>query len=192
MIDVTELRSGIVFEDANTGVGPWMVIKYEHVKMGRGSATIKVKIKNLKSGTIIEKSYTNGARMQDVTLEKRKGQFLYKDTSGFVFMDPGTYEEFSVREDLIGDQGKFLKEGTEVDLKFYQDEPISIVLPLKMNFTITDTDPGVKGNTVSNVYKEATIDTGAKIKVPLFVNAGEEVVVNTDTGEYVERTRGGK
>lgn len=192
MIDVTELRQGIVFEDANTGAGPWMVIKYEHVKMGRGSATIKVKIKNLKSGTIIEKSYTNGARMQDVTLEKRRGQYLYKDESGFVFMEPTSYEQFSVRTDLIGEQGKFLKEGTEVDLKFYQDEPISIVLPLKMNFTITDTDPGVKGNTVSNVYKEATIDTGAKIKVPLFVNEGESVVVNTDTGEYVERTRGGK
>ncbi len=189
MIEVTELRQGIVFEDANTGPGPWMVLKYEHVKMGRGSATIKVKIKNLKSGTLIEKSYTNGARMQDVILDKRRGQYLYKDETGFVFMDPATYEQFSVREDLVGEQGQFLKEGTEVDLKFYQDEPISIVLPLKMNFTITDTDPGVKGNTVSNVYKEATIDTGAKIRVPLFVNEGEEVVVNTDTGEYVERAK---
>lgn len=189
MIDVTELRAGTVFEDANTGPGPWIVLRYEHVKMGRGSATIKVKIKNLKSGTLIEKSYTNGARMQDVILEKRKGQYLYKDESGYVFMDPDTYEQFGVKDDLVSEAGKFLKEGTEVDMKFYQDEPISIVLPLKMNFVVTDTDPGVKGNTVSNVYKEATIDTGAKIKVPLFINEGELVVVNTDTGEYVERVK---
>ena len=189
MIEVTQLRAGTVYEDANTGVGPWMVLKYEHVKMGRGSATIKVKIKNLKTGTLIEKSYTNGARMQDVTLTKRQGQYLYKDGDEFIFMDPETYEQFNVKEDLIGDQSKFLKEGTQIDLKFYNEEPISIALPLKMTFTVVETDPGVRGNTVSNVFKDATIDTGAKVKVPLFVEEGERIVVNTDTGEYVERAK---
>ena len=189
MIDVTQLRQGVVYEDVNTGVGPWVVLKYEHVKMGRGSAKIKVKIKNLKTGTIIEKAYINGARVQDVSLDKRRGQFLYRDGEGYIFMDPTTYEQFSVSADLVGDYGQFLKEGTEVDLKFFQDDPISITLPLKMKFTVTGTEPGVKGNTVSNVYKDAIIDTGAKIKIPLFVDEGEEVVVNTETGEYVERAK---
>jgi len=186
MLEVTQLRAGTVFEDLGA---PWVVMKYEHVKMGRGSATIRVKIKNLMTGTTVEKSFTNGARVQDVDLEKKRGQYLYKDASGFVFMDPGTYEQFTVAVDLVGEQGKFLKEGTEVDLKFYGDKPLSIALPLKMKFKITETEPGFKGNSVTNLYKDAIIDTSARVKVPLFVEEGEEVIVNTETGEYVERAK---
>lgn len=186
MLEVTQLRAGTVFEEAGS---PWVVMRYEHVKMGRGSATIKVKIKNLKTGTIVEKGFTNGARVQDINLEKRQGQFLYKDQGNYSFMDPVSFEQFEVPADLIGEQGDFLQEGTKVDLKFYEGQPLSIVLPLKMTFLVTDTDPGVKGNTVSNVFKDATIDTGAKIKVPLFIEIGTKVVVNTDTGEYVERAK---
>lgn len=186
MLEVTQLRAGTVFEDLGV---PWVVLKYEHVKMGRGSATIRVKIKNLKTGSTLEKSFINGSRVQDVNLEKRQGQFLYKDNSGYVFMDPGTYEQFSVAVDLVGEPGKFLKEGTEVDLKFYGDEPLSIALPLKMKFKVTETEPGFKGNSVTNLYKEATIETGAKVKIPLFVEEGEEVVINTETEEYVERAK---
>lgn len=186
MLEVTQLRAGTVFEDLGM---PWVVLKYEHVKMGRGSATIRVKIKNLKTGSTLEKSFTNGARVQDVNLEKRQGQYLYKDVSGFVFMDPETYEQFSIMEDLVGDQGKFLKEGTEVDLKFYGDEPLSIALPLKMKFKVTETEPGFKGNSVTNLYKDAVIETGAHVKIPLFVEEGEEIIINTDTGDYVERAK---
>lgn len=184
MIEVTHLRAGTVFEDNGY---PWVVIKYEHVKMGRGSATIKVKIKNLKTGTTVERAFVNGSRVQDIILEKRRGQFLYQDDSGFVFMEPTTYEQFSISADLIADYSKFLKEGTEVDLKFYGDEALSIALPLKMKFKVTETEPGFKGNTVSNIYKDATIETGARIKVPMFIEEGEEVIINTDTGDYVER-----
>ncbi|MCL4389815.1 MAG: elongation factor P [Patescibacteria group bacterium] len=191
MINVTDLRAGIVFEDPSTGSGhgPWVVLKYEHVKMGRGTATIKVKIRNLLSGATIEKAFINGARVQDVNLEKRKAQYLYQDASGYVFMDPVSYEQFPVDGSLVGDYGKFLKEGTEVDLKFYNDKAISIALPLKMKFMVTDTEPGFKGNSVTNIYKEAQIETGAKIKVPLFVETGQEVLVNTETGDYVERVK---
>lgn len=189
MIGVTELRNGTVYEDPNTGAGIWLVMKYDHVKMGRGTATIKVKIKNLKTGATIEKAYINGAHVQDVNLEKRRGQYLYHDAEGFVFMDPTTYEQFTVSDDLVGNQGQFLKEGTEVDLKFFGTDAISIALPLKMKFKITDTEPGFKGNTVSNIYKDAEIETGAKIKVPMFINLGEEVVVNTNSGDYVERVK---
>lgn len=186
MIEVTQLRAGTVFEENNF---PWVVLRYEHVKMGRGTATIRVKIKNLKTGATLEKSYINGARVQDVILDKRRGQYLYQDATGFVFMDPVTYEQFAVAADLVGEQGKFLKEGTEVDLKFYGDEPLSIALPLKMKFKVTETEPGFKGNSVTNLYKDAVIETGAHVKIPLFVNEGEEIVINTDTGDYVERAK---
>lgn len=191
MLEVTQLRAGTVFEDPSTssGLGPWVVLKYEHVKMGRGSATIRVKIKNLKTGTTVEKSFTNGARVQDVILEKKQGQYLYRAGTTLTFMDPATYEQFEVEEDLIGDQCKFLKEGTEVDLKFYENEPLSVILPLKMKFKVTETEPGFKGNSVTNLYKDAIIETGAHIKIPLFVEEGEEIVVNTDSGEYVERAK---
>ncbi len=189
MLEVTQLRAGTVYDDANTGVGPWMVLKYEHIKMGRGSATIRVKIKNLKTGTTVEKSYTNGARVQEVNLETRHAQFLYRQGQTLSFMDPESYEQFEINEDLVGEQGKFLKEGTEVDLKFYDDEALSVALPLKMKFKITQTEPGFKGNSVTNLYKDAVLETGAHLKIPLFVEEGEEIVVNTETGEYVERAK---
>ncbi len=197
MLEVTQLRAGTVFEDPSThslgsgqaGSGPWVVLKYEHIKMGRGSATIRVKIKNLRTGSVLEKSFINGARVQEVNLEKKRGQYLYQDGSGYVFMDPETYEQFSVAADLVGEQGRFLKEGTEVDLKFYGSESLSVELPLKMKFKISETEPGFKGNSVTNLYKDAVIETGAHVKIPLFVNQGEEVVINTETGEYVERVK---
>ena len=104
-------------------------------------------------------------------------------------MEPATYEQFEIPKEIVGDAAKFLKEGTEADLKLYEDQALSVALPLKMKFEITDTEPGYKGNSVTNIYKEATIETGAKIKVPMFINIGEQVLVNTDTGEYVERAK---
>ncbi|MCL4397450.1 elongation factor P [Patescibacteria group bacterium] len=189
MIGVTELRSGTVFEDPLVGNGPWVVLKYEHVKMGRGTATIKVKIRNLKTGTTIEKAFINGARVSEVILEKKRGQYLYRDGANLVFMEPSTYEQFETPQDLVGEAAKFLKEGTEVDLKMYEGQALSVSLPLKMKFEITDTEPGYKGNSVTNIYKDAVLETGARIKVPMFVNQGEMVVVNTDSGEYVERAK---
>lgn len=180
------MRAGTVFEDLGA---PWVVLKYEHVKMGRGSATIRVKIRNLKTGTTVEKSFTNGARVQDIILEKKKGQYLYKEGERLVFMEPASFEQFEIEESLVGDGAKFLKEGTEVDLKLYEGKPLSVILPLKMKFKITGADPGYKGNSVTNLYKDAVIETGARLKVPLFVEEGEEIIVNTETGEYVERAK---
>ncbi len=189
MLEVTQLRAGTVFDDPSTGSGPWCVIKYEHVKMGRGSATIKLKVKSLKSKVTKVVSFTNGARVQDVNLEARSAQYLFRQGTTLTFMDPVSYEQFEVSEDLVGEQGKFLKEGTEVDLKFYGDEPLSISLPLKLKFKVTETEPGFKGNSVTNLYKDAVIETGAHLKIPLFVEEGEEIIVNTETGEYVERAK---
>ncbi len=186
MLDVTQLRYGTVFEENGA---PWIVLKYEHTKMGRGTANIKVKARNLKTGTTVDKTYINGARVQDISLQKRRGQYLYSDGANLVFMDPASYEQFIFSKDLVSEQEKFLKEGTEVDLKFYNDQALSLALPLKMKFKITETDPGFKGNSVSNIFKDAVIETGAHVKVPLFVEEGEYIIVNTDTGEYVERAK---
>lgn len=191
MIDVTSLRAGTVFEDPSTssGQGLWLVLKYEHVKMGRGTANIKLKVKSLKSKVTKDMTFLNGARVQEVSLTKRRGQYLYRDKESFVFMDPVTFGQFTISQDTVGDQAKFLKEGTEVDLKFYKQEPLSVTLPLKMNFKVTETEPGFKGNSVTNISKDAVIETGAKIKVPLFVDVGDQVVINTETGEYVQRAK---
>ncbi len=186
MIEVTQLRAGTVFEDNSS---PWLVMKYEHVKMGRGTANIKLKVKNLKSKVTTERTFINGARVREVVLEKKTGQFIYKNGDKLVFMAPATYEQFEVAGDLLGETAKFLKEGIEVDLKLYEGQALSAALPLKMKFQVTDTEPGFKGNSVTNIYKDAIIETGAKIKIPLFVNQGEFVIVNTETGEYVERAK---
>ncbi|MBI3559204.1 elongation factor P [Candidatus Gottesmanbacteria bacterium] len=186
MIEVTQLRAGTVFEENNQ---PWMVLKYEHVKMGRGTATIKLKVKSLKSKVTTERTFISGARVQEVNLEKKKGQFLYKTGENLVFMDPVSYEQFVIAENIIGDQAKFLKEEAEVDLKLYEGQTLSVVLPLKMKFKITDTEPGFKGNSVTNIYKDAVLETGAHIKIPLFVENNEFIIVNTETGEYVERAK---
>ncbi len=186
MVEVTQLRAGTVFEFEGA---PYAVLRYEHVKMGRGTATIKVKIRNLKSGATIEKAFINGARVQDIFLEKRKATYLYKQGDRQIFMDTDTYEQFEVPQDLIGEQAKFLKEGMEVTVQLYENHALSVLLPLKVIFRIEETEPGFRGNSVANIYKEATIETGARIKVPMFINIGERVLVNTDTGEYVERAK---
>jgi len=186
MVPVTHLRAGSTFEDNNQ---PYIVLKYEHTKMGRGTATIKVKARNLKTGTIIEKSFVSGARVEEVSLVKRKNQFLYQKGKEYFFMNPKTFEQFSISEDVLGYQAKFLSEGIEVDLLFLEDTPIDIELPPKLEFKVAETDPGVKGNSATNIFKSAILENGISVKVPLFIKAGEKIWVDTRNGEYVERVK---
>ena len=169
----------------------WVVLKYEHIKMGRGSAQIKVKIRNIRSGSIVEKSFQNGAKVDEVMTMRRPRQFLYRDGSSFVFMDPRSFEQAELAEDVIGDQEKFLTEGLTCNVVFLEEEgkevPLSIELPLKMDFAVVETDPGVKGDSAVNIYKPAKLSNGMTVKVPLFVNEGERVTVDTRSGEYVGR-----
>lgn len=183
---VTHLRAGSTFEDNGQ---PYIVLKYEHTKMGRGTATIKVKARNLKTGAIIEKSFISGARVEEVNLAKRKSQYLYLQDKEYFFMNPKTFEQFSIPEGILGNRAKFLSEGVEVDLLFLEDSPIDIELPPKMDFRVTETDPGVKGNSATNIYKSATLDNGMNVKVPLFIQVGERIWVDTRSGEYVERVK---
>lgn len=186
MISVTDLRSGVTFEDQGQ---IYEVLSYEHIKMGRGSANIKVKIRNLRTGSTTEKSFISGARVQDITPEKRKVQYLYTDNLGCYLMDSQTFEQFNLDQGKVGDKAKFLKEGMEVSLLTFEGEPLSLDLPTKMEFKVAETDPGFRGDSVSNIYKDAVLENGFKIKVPLFIKTGELIRVDTRTGMYVERAK---
>lgn len=186
MLNVNDLRNGTVFKEDNQ---LWQVVTYEHVKMGRGSGTIKVKVKNLKSGSTTEKSFITGARVDEASVVKEKAQFLYQDGESFNFMNPTSFEQFSIERPIIGEQSKYLKEGLDVVLIVNEGEAIGLELPNSIIYEITETGPGEKGNTVSNVYKEATMDNRLVVKVPMFIGVGEKVKVDTRTGEYVERVK---
>jgi elongation factor P len=184
MISVTELRAGTVFEEAGN---LYIVLSYEHIKMGRGSANIKVKVKNIRQGSTTEKGFTNGARVNNVQVFKKDVQYLYKDGESAYFMDPLTFEQIPVPLSLIGNDVAYLREGESFNLSFLDKEALALNLPPKMDFVITDADPGVKGNSASNIYKDATLDNGLKTRVPLFIKIGDKVKIDTRTGEYSQK-----
>ncbi len=183
MISVNDLRAGVIYED---GTQLLQVMSFEHIKVGRGSANIKVRVKDLRSGSITEKSFMNGAKVQDVSVLKKEMQYLYKDEDSLYFMNPTTYEQVSVPLKIVPEHA-FLKEGDSYPVSFRGDEALSLLLPPKVDLKITDTAPGVKGNSASNVFKEATLENNMTVKVPLFINVGDTVRVDTRTGAYTER-----
>ena len=183
MIGVTELRAGTAFQEDGQF---FTVLSYEHIKMGRGSANIKVKVKNLKSGAIVDKSYINGAKVQDIQVLKKEMQYLYKDDDAVYFMDPQTYEQISIPLKIVPEH-IYLKEGDSFTISFLNNEPLTVLLPPKMTFKVAETAPGAKGNSATNVFKEAILENGLKTKVPLFINTGEAIRVDTRTGAYSEK-----
>jgi elongation factor P len=183
MISVTDLKSGITFEEDGQLL---MVLSYEHIKMGRGSANIKVKVKNLKSGTTLEKSYINGAKVNDVLVNKTEMQFLYKDDDSAYFMNPVTYDQVSIDLNVIPDH-KYLKEGENFIISLLDNRPLSVMLPPKMVFKVVDTGPSFKGNSATNVFKDAILENGIKTKVPPFISANESIRIDTRTGAYSEK-----
>lgn len=185
-MNVNDLRGGAVFKEGNDLL---QVVTYEHIKTGRGSGNIKVKVKNLRSGSTTEKSFITGARVEDANVEKKKCQYLYQDGESYYFMDQGTFEQFPLSRQVLGEQAKYLQEGMELILIVYESEALGVELPNSLIYTISETGPEEKGNTVSNVYKEATLDNGLMVKVPMFMHAGEKVKVDTRTGQYVERVK---
>lgn len=192
-LNVNDLRPGIFFSEAHD---LFVVVTYEHVKTGRGSGNIKLKVRNLRSGAIVEKSFITGARVEEASVEKKKAQFLYKDVDTYSFMDPVSFEQFTVSEAVLGDQAKYLKEGLEVILIVSApiesgsgEEALGLELPMSLVYEISETGPEEKGNTVSNVFKEATLDNGLVVKVPMFMHAGEKVKIDTKSGGYVERVK---
>lgn len=186
MIGVTELRAGTIYEESGNLL---QVLSYEHIKMGRGSANIKVRVKNLRTGTITDKSFINGAKVNDVSVLKRDVQYLYKDADGAYFMDPKTYEQLTIPLKLITYEEKYLKEGQNFSVSFRDSEPLSLNLPPKIDLLVTDTAPGVKGNSATNVFKDATLENGLTTKVPPFIKIGDKVRIDTRTGAYTEKAQ---
>ena len=186
MIKATDLKNGTTFLDNNK---PYKVIKYTHVKIGRGGATVRVTARNLESGSVEEKTFSSNVKVEDVQTFKRQLQFLYADGKVVTFMDPKTYEQIEITTDILESELPFVKEGENVTVLFWDDKPLSIDIPPKVILTISDTPPGVKGNSATNMFKQATLENNLKVKVPLFVNKGERIVVDTRTGEYVERAK---
>jgi len=184
MISVTELRAGTIFEEDGNLL---QVLAYEHIKMGRGSANIKVKVKNVRTGSTTEKSFINGARVNDVQVFKRDLQYLYKDADSAYFMNPITFEQVGIPLKTVGSDTAYLKEGESVNISFLGDEALSLNLPPKMIFTVLETPPGVKGNSATNVFKDATLENGITVKVPPFIKVGDKVKVDTRTGTYTEK-----
>lgn len=185
-LNVNELRNGTFFKE---GKEIFLVVLYEHVKTGRGSGNIKLKVKNIRTGAVVEKSFITGARVDEASVEKKKAQFLYRDGDSFNFMDPVSFEQFSIFSQVIGEQAKYLKDGLEVILVVSDGEALGLELPMSLIYEIAETGPGEKGNTVSNVFKEAVLDNGLVVKVPMFMKIGEKVKVDTRSGEYVERVK---
>ncbi len=185
-LNVNELRNGTFFKE---GKDIFLVVTYEHMKTGRGSGNIKLKVRNVRTGSVVEKSYITGARVDEADVEKKKAQYLYRDQDTYSFMDPVSFEQFTVSAAVLGDQVKYLKEGLEVILIVSEEEVLGLELPMSLDYTVFDTGPGEKGNTVSNVFKEASLDNGLVVKVPMFMNIGEKVKVDTRSGEYIERVK---
>ena len=183
MISVTDLRSGMTFEENGTLL---QVLSYEHIKMGRGSANIKIRVKNLSNGATVEKSYINGAKVKPVQVLKRDMQYLYKDSDFAYFMHPDTYEQTQLS--LLSIQGHiYLKDGESFSVSFLNGQPLSVSLPPKLVFTITETGPSIKGNSATNVFKDAILENGQRVKVPLFLNTNDKVRIDTRTGAYCEK-----
>ena len=183
MIGVTELRNGTVYEDEGN---MYIVLSYEHIKMGRGSANIKVKVKNIKNGATLVKSFINGARVNELQITRKDLQYLYKDDDAAYFMNPETFEQVTMPLDSIEDS-QYLKEGESFNISFLDDEPLSLQFPSKMEFTIADTGPALRGNSATNIYKDAVLDNGMKTRVPLFAKVGDKIKIDTRTGEYSEK-----
>lgn len=184
MIDVNDLRKGVTFElDGSL----YKVLDYEHHKPGRGKATIRVKARNLRTGTILDKSFISGDRVQDVRLDYHNVQYLYNDGSLYHFMDLDTYDQPAISGEVIGEAAGYLKEGLEVKLTFYQNEALDIDLPTTVDLTVTRADVAVRGDTATGVTKKVTTETGLQVQVPNFVGEGDAIRVDTRTGAYVTR-----
>jgi elongation factor P len=185
MLSLNEIKTGnvILYDDS-----PYLVLWSEHAKVGRGGAILRSKIKNLTNGVIIDKTFKGNERLESADLDRKDYQYLYTEGDNFYFMDPVTFEQITLNKENVGELKNYLAEGTKANIIFFDEKPLSLELPIKMTFEVTYTEPGIKGDTKSSTAnKPATIQTGTKVLVPLFVNSGDKIVVDTRTGKYIER-----
>ena len=184
MTSTTNIVKGIAIDFKH---GTWLIAEAQFVNPGKGSAFTRTKIKNLKTGQVIEHTFRSGESVEMVDVQRKKAQFLYSDGTSYNFMDNENYEQFSLEEDAIGNGTKYLIDGTEVYILYIDGTPISVQLPPKMAFKVASTPPGVRGDTATGGSKEATLETGTVVKVPLFIKEGESIMVNTEDGSYISK-----
>lgn len=184
MYDTSQIRKGLKIEmDGDV----FSVVEFLHVKPGKGGAFIRTKLKSLSRGAVVEKTFRSGEKLDKPDLEEKRMQYLYSSEDQYCFMDAETYEQTFLTEDQLGGSREFLKENITIDVLYHNNKPIAVELPTFVELAISETEPGEKGDTVSGGTKAATLETGAVIQVPLFLNTGDVVKVDTRTGEYVER-----
>ena len=184
MISTGDLRKGVVIELDNE---LWQILDYHHIKMGRGSAQVRIKLRNVKKGSIVERSFQAGDKWPRARLDRRQVQFLYRDGDDFHFMDTDTYDQFQLSAEQLDTAVYYLKDGMTLDRTSYQGETIGVELPVTVDLAVTETEPGFAGDTQTGARKPATTETGLVVTVPIFVNEGDTIRVDTRTGEYQTR-----
>ncbi|MBI1979693.1 MAG: elongation factor P [Elusimicrobia bacterium] len=184
MITTADFKNGLIFEE---GGQVYQVMWFQHHKPGKGGAVMRSKIKNLRTGSIIEQTFKSGEKFKELSMSRRKKQFLYGDEGSCHFMDVESYDQIAIPKEKIGDSLKFLKEGVEVVALYLEEEFLNLDLPASVELKVTSTVPGVRGDSVSNVTKPATVETGVEVLVPLFIKEGDSIRVDTRSGEYVSR-----
>lgn len=186
MYSTAEFRKGLKIEWEGK---PYLIVEFQHVKPGKGGAFVRTKLKNMINGRVIDQTFRSGEKVGIPDLEEKEMQYLYREGDQFVFMDNETYDQIYLARDQVGDQAQFLQENIIIKLLYFNKEPIGLELPNFVELTVTATEPGVKGDTASGGNKPATLETGAVIQVPLFINEGDRIRVDTRTGEYLERVK---
>ncbi len=183
-VSTNDLKNGM---SLNLPEGLYAVVEFQHVKPGKGGAFVRTKLKNVRTGAVIERTYRADEKLDQAHIDKREMQFLYLDGGSYVFMDNTDYEQMQAERASLGDSASYLKEGDSAVIQFYDGEIVGVDLPAAVELTVTQTEPGVQGDRVSGARKPATLETGLQIQVPLFVNTGDRVKVDTRTGEYLTR-----
>ncbi len=184
MITTADFRNGITLDLDGT---LYTLVYFQHVKPGKGGAFVRTRLKNLKTGAVIEKTFRAGERVELAILDKRRMQYLYRDGTNYLFMDLDTYEQLPISEEEVGETAKYLVEGVTVEVPLYEGKPVGVEPPVFVDMEVVETAPGVKGDTASGGSKPATLETGLVINVPFFIEVGNRVRVDTRSGEYVER-----
>lgn len=184
MFSVNDVKNGITFELEGE---IFTVLEFSHVKPGKGAAFVKMKVRNLRTGSTTEKSFNSGTKLDKAMIEKKPMQFLYASGDSYNFMNMDTYEQIELTSEQLGEESKFLKEGLNVDLSFYNGELLGVILPDKVELKVVHTEPAVKGNTTNNATKDAELESGLVVRVPLFVEENDVIIVSTSTGKYDSR-----
>jgi elongation factor P len=184
MISTGELKKGVVIELEGD---LWQILEYHHIKMGRGSAQVRIKFRNVRKQSIVEKTFQAGEKFPRATMERRTAQFLFSEGDDYTFMDTETYDQFVITATQLGDAKDYIKDGLQLDRVSYEGETLGVELPINLDLTVTETDPGFAGDTATGTRKPATLETGLVVQVPLFVSVGDVIRVDTRTGEYQTR-----